>query len=51
LQSNWAVAASGTRLEGSLVSALQELHAAKVDLFLHQQALDTTTPAGKAMFG
>jgi DNA invertase Pin-like site-specific DNA recombinase len=34
-----------------LVSALQELHAAKVDLFLHQQALDTTTPAGKAMFG
>jgi DNA invertase Pin-like site-specific DNA recombinase len=34
-----------------LISALQELHAAKVDLFLHQQALDTTTPAGKAMFG
>ena len=30
---------------------MQELHAAKVDLFLHQQALDTTTPAGKAMFG
>jgi DNA invertase Pin-like site-specific DNA recombinase len=27
------------------------MHAAKVDLFLHQQALDTTTPAGKAMFG
>jgi DNA invertase Pin-like site-specific DNA recombinase len=34
-----------------LVNGLQELHAAKVDLFLHQQALDTTTPAGKAMFG
>jgi DNA invertase Pin-like site-specific DNA recombinase len=33
------------------VNGLQELHAAKVDLFLHQQALDTTTPAGKAMFG
>jgi DNA invertase Pin-like site-specific DNA recombinase len=22
-----------------------------VDLFLHQQAIDTTTPAGRAMFG
>lgn len=29
---------------------LQELHAVKVDLYLHQQALDTTTPAGRAMF-
>jgi DNA invertase Pin-like site-specific DNA recombinase len=29
---------------------LSELHALKVDLFLHQQGLDTTTPAGKAMF-
>jgi DNA invertase Pin-like site-specific DNA recombinase len=27
-----------------------ELHALRVDLFLHQQGLDTTTPAGKAMF-
>jgi DNA invertase Pin-like site-specific DNA recombinase len=26
------------------------LHALKVDLFLHQQGLDTTTPGGKAMF-
>jgi DNA invertase Pin-like site-specific DNA recombinase len=34
-----------------LISGLQDLHAARVDLFLHQQALDTTTPAGKAMFG
>src|ERR1700693_3880837 len=25
-------------------------HAARVDLFLYQQAVDTTTPAGKAMF-
>jgi DNA invertase Pin-like site-specific DNA recombinase len=25
----------------------QRLH---IDLFLHQQGLDTTTPAGKAMF-
>ena len=27
-----------------------ELHAVGVDLFLHQQGLDTTTPTGKAMF-
>jgi DNA invertase Pin-like site-specific DNA recombinase len=33
-----------------LVGFLSELHAAGVDLFLHQQGLDTTTPAGKAMF-
>jgi DNA invertase Pin-like site-specific DNA recombinase len=29
---------------------LSELHALKIDLFLRQQGLDTTTPAGKAMF-
>jgi DNA invertase Pin-like site-specific DNA recombinase len=27
-----------------------ELHALRIDLFLHQQGLDTTTPAGKALF-
>jgi DNA invertase Pin-like site-specific DNA recombinase len=27
-----------------------ELHALGIDLFLHQQGLDTTSPAGKAMF-
>jgi hypothetical protein len=27
-----------------------EIHALGIDLFLHQQGLDTTTPAGKAMF-
>jgi DNA invertase Pin-like site-specific DNA recombinase len=26
------------------------MHALGIDLFLHQQGLDTTTPAGKAMF-
>jgi DNA invertase Pin-like site-specific DNA recombinase len=30
-----------------LVGFLSEL---SIDLFLHQQGLDTTTPAGKAMF-
>jgi DNA invertase Pin-like site-specific DNA recombinase len=29
---------------------LRELHAKGVDLFLHQQGLDTSTPSGKAMF-
>jgi DNA invertase Pin-like site-specific DNA recombinase len=28
----------------------RSLHALKIDLFLRQQGLDTTTPAGKAMF-
>ncbi len=46
----WAVDRMGRSL-GDLVSTLQELHGTKVDLFLHQQAIDTTTPAGRAMFG
>jgi DNA invertase Pin-like site-specific DNA recombinase len=33
------------------VATLGELQAAGVDLFLHQQAVDTTTPSGRAMFG
>jgi DNA invertase Pin-like site-specific DNA recombinase len=33
-----------------LVGFLSELHALRIDLFLHQQGLDTTTPAGKALF-
>jgi DNA invertase Pin-like site-specific DNA recombinase len=34
-----------------LVSVLQELHAKGVDLYLHTQGLNTSTPAGRAMFG
>ena len=34
-----------------LVDFLSEIHAKKVDLFIHQQGADTTTPAGKALFG
>ena len=34
-----------------LVNFLSEIHAKKVDLFIHQQGIDTTTPAGKALFG
>ena len=33
-----------------LVVFLGELHAAKVDLYLDQQAVDTNTPAGRAIF-
>jgi len=33
-----------------LVTTLDELHACGIDLYLHQQAVDTTTPTGKAMF-
>jgi DNA invertase Pin-like site-specific DNA recombinase len=32
------------------VALLGELRAKAVDLYLHQQGLDTSTPAGKAMF-
>jgi DNA invertase Pin-like site-specific DNA recombinase len=34
-----------------LLATLQELHAKEVDLYLHQQGLDTSTPSGRAMFG
>ena len=29
---------------------LTELHSLGINLFLHQQGVDTTTPAGKALF-
>ena len=45
----WSVDRLGRSLQ-DLISFLQELHGAGVDLYLHQQALDTTTPSGKAMF-
>jgi DNA invertase Pin-like site-specific DNA recombinase len=46
----WAVDRMGRSLV-DLLGTLQELHGAGVDLFLHQQAIDTTTPAGRALFG
>lgn len=46
----WSVDRLGRSL-ADLVSAMQTLKGAKVNLFLHQQALDTTTPAGEAMYG
>ena len=39
-----------SRSLSDLVQTLEELHACGIDHYLHQQAIDTTTPAGKAMF-
>ena len=46
----WSVDRLGRSLQ-DLVSFLEHLRATKVELFLHQQGLDTTTPLGRAMFG
>lgn len=46
----WSVDRLGRSLQ-DLVAMLGELRAAGVGLYLHQQALDTSTPAGEAMFG
>jgi DNA invertase Pin-like site-specific DNA recombinase len=45
----WSVDRLGRSLL-HLIGFLNELHAKKVDLYLHQQGIDTTTPAGRAMF-
>jgi len=45
----WSVDRLGRSLQ-DLVGFLGEIHGAGVDLFLHQQGLDTSTPAGRAMF-
>ncbi len=45
----WSVDRLGRSLQ-DLVGFLSELHALHIDLFLHQQGLDTTTPGGKALF-
>lgn len=46
----WSVDRLGRSMQ-ELTAFLGELHARGADLYLHQQALDTTTPSGKAMFG
>ncbi len=46
----WAVDRLGRSLP-DLMGSMQELHSAKVDLFMLQQGIDTTTPGGRAMFG
>src|SRR2546429_4863700 len=45
----WSVDRLGRSLQ-DLVAFLTELHALKIDLYLHQQGVDTTTPGGKALF-
>jgi DNA invertase Pin-like site-specific DNA recombinase len=45
----WSVDRLGRSLT-DLLGILQALHDKGVDLFLHQQGLDTSTTAGKAMF-
>lgn len=45
----WSVDRLGRSLQ-HLVELLGELHSKGVDLYLHQQGIDTTTPAGRAMF-
>lgn len=47
---SWAVDRLGRSLQ-HLVGFLTEINAKGVDLYLHQQALDTSTPSGRAMFG
>src|SRR5271156_5447874 len=46
---SWSVDRLGRSLT-DLLGILQNLHEKGVGLFLHQQGLDTTTTAGKAMF-
>ena len=45
----WSVDRLGRSLQ-DLVGFLSEIHASRVELYLHVQGLDTTTPAGRAMF-
>ena len=46
----WSVDRLGRSLKG-LIEFLSEIHALEIDLYLDQQGVDTTTPAGEAMFG
>lgn len=46
----WAVDRLGRSLQ-DLVATLGDLQAAGVGLYLHRQAVDTSTPSGRAMFG
>jgi len=45
----WSVDRLGRSLQ-DLIGFLGEVHGAGVDLYLHQQGVDTSTPAGKALF-
>jgi DNA invertase Pin-like site-specific DNA recombinase len=45
----WSVDRLGRSLQ-TLVEFLSDIHGYGVDLYLHTQGIDTTTPAGKALF-
>ena len=45
----WSVDRLGRSLQ-DLVGFLSDTHCAGVNLYLHQQAVDTTTPGGRALF-
>jgi DNA invertase Pin-like site-specific DNA recombinase len=45
----WSVDRLGRSLQG-LLDVLMEFRAKEVDLYLHQQGIDTSTPGGKAMY-
>ena len=45
----WSVDRLGRSLR-DLVHMLDDLHGTRTDLYLHQQGINTTTPAGKALF-
>jgi DNA invertase Pin-like site-specific DNA recombinase len=46
----WSVCRLGRSLS-DLIGLLNELQARDIDLYLHQQALDTSTPSGRMLFG
>ena len=46
----WSVDRLGRSLK-DLVSTMEEINAAGADLYIHTQALDTSTPAGRALYG
>src|SRR5919112_3726159 len=46
----WSVDRLGRSLQ-DLVAFLADVQARGVDLYLHQQALDTSTPSGRMLFG
>ena len=45
----WDISRLGRSLQ-HLLRLLEDFHAKGVDLYFHQQGIDTTTPAGKMMF-
>lgn len=46
----WSVCRIGRSLQ-HLIGFLAEINSSNVDLYLHQQSIDTSTPAGRALFG